>query len=1124
MYKYLTTRIISWNIDGLKNKNLLFYQEILQLDPDYFFFCETWCSEEEASTVFNFLPNYSFIAVSACSPTGRGRKKGGLLFGYKDYFHPDKIFKNDFLIHVKINDVSIICVYTAPNEQGGVHFQELCSNIINNEESKVIVIGDINARVGEIPNINPHTGEKEYRISEDKLINSRGKELMKFGKENGFYLLNGVGLEASSKYTFISKIGCSTPDLCLVSSDILNYNPVFEVLNSSLSTHFPIQLQIFESSNCSQKSPNFPVSHHKSTNIPVNYHASHVNHYNLLGKTKHPPHPLPIKILWDNDALDEFHKNLPNLNGTTSYNELKNGIFQALEKTNKCRKPRPPNFKPQPLHPSWFDSNCKKLKKETKLSLKQLRKANQEDFTPLKDKYLNSRVEYLKKLKETKQQHNEKILTTLLNHKKPIEFWDAVKKLNSKSFLKNEINPDSWVQHYQKLFCSNTSTSPTTPLTLETNNELDHEITLPEIRNTIKKLKNKKAPGHDGIPNEIWKTLNTEYIEKLCSLFNKILNDGNIPEDWTTVLLQPIFKKGDKNDPQNYRPIALAPTILKVFTTIITKRLNDWAVNNGKISEYQAGFKKGIGTMEHLFCLLTLIQSRLRLPKKRLYVAYVDLKSAFDSPEHKKLWNVLKISGLGSKIVNVLMSLYSQAKGQVKLQTGLTEKFKMCKGIFQGDPCSGLIFNLFINDLTNELYNRGPPPVKLGTAFLHLLLFADDIVLFAETPQQLKQKIKIADSFFKNRGLTVNTSKTKVMVFSKRKSNKFNKTLAFKWGDEELEIVNSYKYLGVTFTSNCSFGLHMKETQIKVAAALTKVWTICKKGQVPPITTHIKLFNALVKSTLLYAAPIWAWGLEEELEKSQLSFLRRLFRLIPSAPGYFVRKEADLPQLKLQLLKSTLAFWIRTTKRDVTSLPFICLLEQLRWKEQAIGSAKFNWSFKIQQIIDKYCNLSKTNLMSPAEITSVRNYIISQYATFLENEDNLRIRNSTFIPLYQQIKTNSERENYCTLNLPSQIVQLFAQMRLNKFSIKIGQQIIKLNSRCPLCTCYLPNSTEHYLFQCHALNSERSSLIQIYGPFNCDNIKENLVNFLTLNPNDKKFYENVFLFWCKVAKYFDLCE
>ncbi|OXA39777.1 Retrovirus-related Pol polyprotein from type-2 retrotransposable element R2DM [Folsomia candida] len=228
------------------------------------------------------------------------------------------------------------------------------------------------------------------------------------------------------------------------------------------------------------------------------------------------------------------------------------------------------------------------------------------------------------------------------------------------------------------------------------------------------------------------------------------------------------------------------------------------------------------------------------------------LKSAYDSPGHADLWDVLSNAGMGSKIINVLISLYSRANGQVKLPSGLSDKFKIRKGVLQGEPQSGLNFNIFINDLVKELDEKGPPPIQVGDAKLHLLLFVDDIALLGDTPSQIQQKINIAARFFHRRSLQVNVDKTKVVIFAKKKSTKLLARSHFHWENQSLEIAPSYKYLGVTFSANGTFTTHTLESRVKIATAATKVWDICRKSGVPPIDTHLKLFNSLVKSTLLY--------------------------------------------------------------------------------------------------------------------------------------------------------------------------------------------------------------------------------------------------------------------------------
>lgn len=363
------------------------------------------------------------------------------------------------------------------------------------------------------------------------------------------------------------------------------------------------------------------------------------------------------------------------------------------------------------------------------------------------------------------------------------------------------------------------------------------------------------------------------------------------------------------------------------------------------------------------------------------------------------------------------------------------------------------------------------------------------------------------------------------MVFAKKKSQKLLTRLNFHWERQPLEIVPCYKYLGVTFSANGSFTTHTLDTRVKVAAAASKVWSICKKSGVPPIETNLKLFNSLVKSTLLYAAPLWGWGQEKSVEKAQTSFIRKLFRLPPTTPEYFCRLETKTTQIRLQIFKNTLDYWIKTIKRT-DSLPHACLRQQLKWYQSTSDppSNKHCWASKVVDTFKKLVNLDSKMLLSYPELKKIRNVLIGKYANLLRREDEERCDKSNFIPLYKYLRPNDSRPAYLIQNLSLPIVQLHAQLRFNRFSVKIGPHYIKLETRCPLCTSHTPNSVQHYMFECRPLINERQTLLKKYITDETCTSEEKLINILTIIPDDHtKYFTNLFLFWNNVAKYFDLC-
>jgi hypothetical protein len=371
-------------------------------------------------------------------------------------------------------------------------------------------------------------------------------------------------------------------------------------------------------------------------------------------------------------------------------------IFAAAENSGylQIRKPSLDISKPR-----WFDSECSSMKHSMNQSLRFFRRSR---FTPSyaptalsafqknKTAYRNLCLE-----KEDKYLLNQE--SKLHNLNNPRHFWEAYKSLKIRPpATKNRISPNSWHQHFTSVF--NPEVQPTFPapdFTKYNNADeiLDHAFNTFEIRIAIKRLKNKKAPGPDKIPNEVWKVLNSPSANILVDFFQKILDMGKVPKDWCEVLICPLHKKGPTDVPSNFRPISLLNTVLKIFTSIMNTRLNSWVKKYKKISEFQAGFQKGRSTMDHVFVLNSIIQTQL-IKKKCLYACFVDLSQAFDTPNHNLLWTRLLEMGVSNKYVTVFQNIYSQAFAKVRAGSELTEEIDISKGVLQGESASPTIFNL----------------------------------------------------------------------------------------------------------------------------------------------------------------------------------------------------------------------------------------------------------------------------------------------------------------------------------------------------------------------------------------------------------------------------------------------
>ena len=124
----------------------------------------------------------------------------------------------------------------------------------------------------------------------------------------------------------------------------------------------------------------------------------------------------------------------------------------------------------------------------------------------------------------------------------------------------------------------------------------------------------------------------------LLAMFNKILNIGIYPDQWSLAIISPLHKNGKRNNPTNYRGISLLCTVSKIFTKILNNRLLTWAEENNKLDEGQSAYRKGRSTIDNLFTLNALGQKYLSRKGGRLYCVFVDFSRAFDSIPHAHLW------------------------------------------------------------------------------------------------------------------------------------------------------------------------------------------------------------------------------------------------------------------------------------------------------------------------------------------------------------------------------------------------------------------------------------------------------------------------------------------------------
>ena len=288
----------------------------------------------------------------------------------------------------------------------------------------------------------------------------------------------------------------------------------------------------------------------------------------------------------------------------------------------------------------------------------------------------------------------------------------------------------------------------------------------------------------------------------LCAIWRK----EQIPDSWGRGIIHPIYKgKGSLKEAKNYRGITLLNCTLKIYTGVLCNRLTEWVEKRKLLVKEQAGFRKGFGTVDNAFVLNFLVEKEIQR-KGKLYTCFIDFKRAFDSVNREFLWKKMSRLGLPEKFVRILMSVYAKVEMKVCVNGDeCTRGFEAERGVRQGCKLSPLLFALFINDLPEYLENVEMHAPCIGVNEVKMLMYADDVVLVSQSAVGLQRGLNKVNEYSSKYELQVNVEKTKVMIFKsgRKRDRKF-----YYGGKDNIEVVSSFKYLGLLFQENGAWTKH----------------------------------------------------------------------------------------------------------------------------------------------------------------------------------------------------------------------------------------------------------------------------------------------------------------------------
>jgi hypothetical protein len=696
------------------------------------------------------------------------------------------------------------------------------------------------------------------------------------------------------------------------------------------------------------------------------------------------------------------------------------------------------------------------------------------------DNYAKTKREYKLLLKKKERDYKKERLDTLMGNITDSKgFWKEIRKYKRKQPNMNEIPSEEWTEHFERVLnegydYAQNNTEDGDRETEDVFDELlDEEITTGEVRKAIKYLKNSKAAGPDEILSEMLKMAENEIIEYLTGLFNYLFTNSLFPTEWTKAIIIPIFKKGDTNKPDNYRGISLLSVLSKMYTYILNNRLTLWTESYEKITDAQAGFRKGRSTIDHIFTLNAAIERQMSKNSK-LYVAFIDFRKAYDSVDRKVLWKILVKSGVSSKMIKAIQSMYDSVQACVLSNGNKSLFFKCMVGLKQGCIASPLLFSLLINDLANDILSKARHGVPFGPTEIELvlLLFADDLTLLASTVIGLQNQLNVLRESASRLGLTINLDKSKIMVF--RKGGYLAAKERWFLGESLLEVVSLYKFLGLTFSTGNSFSTAMEDAAGRAKKSVYEILRALRKVNCNSPDVFFKLFDAQVVPILLYGAEIWGVKSYDKMERVHLFACKRFLHISDKTPNDVVYGELGRFPLYIDALIRVIKYWFKLLEQPEQYYSKRAYKMLLVMHNQG----KATWVSNVQSIL---CNngFEQVWLFGCGNKKSFFVELKSRLqSTFIHKWKN-HLEQSSRLLIYSQYKSTFNMEKYVGVVWLDVYRNALAQFRtgvsqINDHKFRFNENVDKL--LCPLCLS--GRETEvHFLLVCPVLRNTRNKYI-----------------------------------------------
>ena len=776
------------------------------------------------------IPNYNILRADR--PTSK-RKGGVAIYSHHSFsLEETQTFSNSYcelaMAYNKMNNLIIVAVYRppdTPNEK----FRECLDKIKlykeKYETSVILILGDVNLKyidwereIIRTPDTIKQNITPSERTASEMLLDFVNEELL---------------VQLVSENT---RKGKSLLDIILTNDEDIIYNTKVEKTNLD-TDHDMITCDILlkstgtisdNSEQDSDKKLLDKLNFNKADWEPIREELSTVN--------------------WEETLTGE-------MSVADMYNKFEEIIYKSSEKHTPVRTER--------------EQSCKIPRNRLVLIRKRKRINSRINFLKYISRPANSckKIEKLNKKKSEVEQNIKYLLKVELANKEldaiskmkinPKFFYQFVKKnLKTESKIgpmqdsEGTLHTDSKKKAnlLQKQYCKAFSNPKKANLKKDFNtlcNEIirDIEITVKDVTDAIKEIPTHASPGPDKLPAIVLKECADQLSKAIVIIWRKSLDTGDIPDILKLQTIIPLFKKGSKTLPENYRPVSLTSHLTKLFERILRRKLIHHIERNNLLSNNQHAFRTGRSCISQLLQHIEYLLETLE-QKYNIDVIYLDFCKAFDKVDHNILMKKVKQFGIEGKIYTWIESFLNNRYQQVIVDGILSKKEQVISGVPQGTVLGPLLFLIYINDLEPELQKS------------ILRIFADDSKIVKpiwnqKDHDELQEELNVAMKWADRNNMELNHKKFQLIQYGKEEHLK----TPYETGLATINGESDIKDLGVYLSADLSW-----ETQITQAIKMGRKfmgWILRSfVTRIPEVILF--LYKSYVLPRLEYAALLWS--------------------------------------------------------------------------------------------------------------------------------------------------------------------------------------------------------------------------------------------------------------------------